>query len=282
QEIIAGTVGGWAQVIVGHPFDTVKVRLQTQSQPARFHGPLDCVRKTVAREGIRGLFKGVYSPLLGIGICNAALFSANENFRRLLQTDNTGQDSMSLGNMTLAGGMSGIVLAFILCPVELVKIRMQVQYGDGRSTARPYAGVAECAIHTLRTEGIRGLYRGMNMTLLREIPSSAAYFGVYEGIKAWLMRRHADTRTSPPLLDLFIAGGLAGQAAWLVCYPQDVIKSRLQIDPAASGHGSAYYARQLWREGGRQWRVFFRGFGTTMVRAFPVNAVTFLVYEHMM
>ncbi|KAI8058075.1 mitochondrial carrier domain-containing protein [Syncephalis plumigaleata] len=281
REIVAGTVGGWAQVVVGHPFDTVKVRLQTQSQPPRFHGPLDCVRKTVTREGVRGLFKGVYSPLMGIGICNAALFSANENFRRLLQRGDTDKP-MTLGEMTLAGAMSGVVLALILCPVELVKIRMQVQYGDGRANARSYGGVLECAAHTLKTEGVRGLYRGMNMTLLREIPSSAAYFGAYEAIKALLMRRHNHPQSSPQLLDLFIAGGLAGQAAWLVCYPQDVIKSRLQVDPVSSGHGSAYYARQLWREGGRNWRVFFRGFGTTMIRAFPANAATFLVYEHLM
>jgi solute carrier family 25 carnitine/acylcarnitine transporter 20/29 len=96
------------------------------------------------------------------------------------------------------------------------------------------------------------------------------------------MRRHANSQASLQLLDLFIAGGLAGQAAWLVCYPQDVIKSRLQVDPVASGHGSVYYARQLWRENGRNWRVFFRGFGTTLIRAFPANAATFLVYEHLM
>ncbi|KAI9593931.1 mitochondrial carrier domain-containing protein [Syncephalis fuscata] len=284
REIVAGTVGGWAQVFVGHPFDTVKVRLQTQPQPPMFHGPMDCVRKTVAREGVRGLFKGVYSPLVGIGICNAALFSANENFRRLLQNGNS-NEPMTLGEMTLAGALSGVVLAFILCPIELVKIRIQVQYGDGkpgRQMTRPYTGVTECALRTFQTEGLRGLYRGMNMTLLREIPSSAAYFGAYEGIKELLALRHANKLERPRPLDYLIAGGIAGQVAWLVCYPQDIIKSRLQIDPVSSGHGSAHYARLLWREGNRNFRVFFRGFGTAMIRAFPANAATFLVYENVM
>lgn len=50
-EFIAGTVGGWAQVVVGHPFDTIKVRMQTQ-KAGQFSGPLDCLRKSVKYEGV--------------------------------------------------------------------------------------------------------------------------------------------------------------------------------------------------------------------------------------
>ncbi len=97
---MAGTVGGAALVFVGYPFDTVtksslpsfnhsrtisakqsqpasahtqiKVRLQTMntgsasSGPARFSGALDCLAKTIQREGVRGLFKGMTSPLTGM------------------------------------------------------------------------------------------------------------------------------------------------------------------------------------------------------------------------
>jgi len=49
---------------VGHPFDTVKVRLQTTSQ-SQFKGPLDCLLQTVRNEGVRGLYKGASPPLVG-------------------------------------------------------------------------------------------------------------------------------------------------------------------------------------------------------------------------
>lgn len=49
---------------VGHPFDTVKVRLQTTDK-AQFKGPLDCVLQTVRNEGVRGLYKGASPPLVG-------------------------------------------------------------------------------------------------------------------------------------------------------------------------------------------------------------------------
>lgn len=52
QDLIAGTVGGWAQVIVGQPLDTIKVRLQTQPSPAIYKNATDCFRQLVRQEGV--------------------------------------------------------------------------------------------------------------------------------------------------------------------------------------------------------------------------------------
>ena len=61
-DFAAGIVGGVAGIIVGHPFDTIKVRLQ--SDPAkRFAGPADAVRQTLRYEGAMGLFKGIETPI---------------------------------------------------------------------------------------------------------------------------------------------------------------------------------------------------------------------------
>ncbi len=63
---VSGTAGGIAVVAVGHPFDTVKVRLQSQSiSKPIYSGAFDCVKKTLAWEGVGGLYKGVASPLAG-------------------------------------------------------------------------------------------------------------------------------------------------------------------------------------------------------------------------
>ena len=52
RSLIAGGVGGVCAVVVGHPFDLVKVRMQT-AEKGVYTGALDVVRKTVAREGLR-------------------------------------------------------------------------------------------------------------------------------------------------------------------------------------------------------------------------------------
>ncbi|KAJ3047578.1 hypothetical protein HK097_011411 [Rhizophlyctis rosea] len=74
---------------------------------------------------------------------------------------------------------------------------------------------------------------------------------------------------------LILAGGLAGIAAWLPCYPQDLIKSRIQSDPRKI---STWDMIKEIRGKSPSGRVLFKGLGPTMLRAFPANAATFLAY----
>ena len=66
KDVFAGTCGGIAICLVGHPFDTLKVRLQTQpSNQPLYSGLLDCFTKTLKWEGVGGLYRGVgrYVPV---------------------------------------------------------------------------------------------------------------------------------------------------------------------------------------------------------------------------
>lgn len=66
RALVAGGVGGVFAVVVGHPFDLVKVRLQT-AEKGVYTGAMDVVRKAVAKEGLaRGLYAGVSAPLVGV------------------------------------------------------------------------------------------------------------------------------------------------------------------------------------------------------------------------
>lgn len=182
-------------------------------------------------------------------------------------------------------------MAFVNCPIELLKVRLQIQ---DPSRPRIYSGILDCARQTLRTHGPTGLYRGMTATLLRDFPSFATYFGVYDVLKQQFAAASGAREASRG--HLLLAGGLAGIgihpppsplvsplssrhagriAAWIPCYPQDVIKSRMQ---SSAVHRSVLAcARSILAEHGL--RGFFKGFGPTIVRAFPANAATFFAYE---
>jgi solute carrier family 25 carnitine/acylcarnitine transporter 20/29 len=158
-------------------------------------------------------------------------------------------------------------MAFANCPIELLKVRLQVQ-----DTSRPivYRNIWHCAVESIKLQGFSGVYRGFTATLLRDIPSFAGYFGTYE-----VLTRSLYPRDRPSVWPLLLAGGLAGFGAWIPCYPQDVIKSRMQSNP--SYRSSLECARHIYAEAG--WRGFWRGMGPTMARAFPANAATFFGYE---
>lgn len=217
------------------------------------------------------------SPLFGIGLCNAVLFSANGLFRQVLRNEDTSGDDgapLSLSRLALAGGLAGSVMALLNCPIELLKVRLQVQTGS--KDRRQYRNLFDCAAKTWRAEGLAGLYRGLGMTLGRDIPSFAGYFFIYEASKRALSVWDAKPEGMLSTWQLMLCGGLAGFGAWLPAYPQDVLKSRLQVTP---GIGTGEALKLLVMEGGGSWRGLFRGFAPTMARAFPANAATFLAFE---
>lgn len=81
---------------------------------------------------------------------------------------------------------------------------------------------------------------------------------------------------------ILMAGGVAGVASWVIATPMDVVKARLQMSGAGGRRysGILHCIRVSVREEGV--RVFFKGVLLNSVRAFPVNAITFLSYESLM
>jgi len=66
RSLAAGGFGGVCAVIVGHPFDLIKVRLQTADRGV-YKGAIDALTKSVAKDGLRrGLYAGVSAPLVGV------------------------------------------------------------------------------------------------------------------------------------------------------------------------------------------------------------------------
>ncbi|ORX49735.1 mitochondrial carrier, partial [Piromyces finnis] len=262
NDFISGLLSGWAQVLVGHPFDTVKVNLQTQSH---YKGAMHCVKSIAKNEGFNGFYKGVKSPLVGIGFANSLMFVANGYFKRII-ANGVPDDEMSIKQHITSGFLSGSVMPFVSTPMEHMKIRLQIHPAK-------YNGLIDCTIKTLKSGGIKSLYHGYGITLLRDIPSFSAYFGTYELVKAGFKHLRKDNFNGFNQFELLMAGGLAGVACWIPCIPQDVIKSRAQT----TGMTARNAAKEIYRLYGM--KGFFRGFCPTIIRAFPANAVTFVIYE---
>ena len=103
-----------------------------------------------------------------------------------------------------------ISISHISCPMELVKIKLQNQ-ADAKH--REFKGPIDCFRSIYRKEGFRGYYRGMNSTILRDVPSYGAYFASYELFSRWFLPK--DEEVSFPTLRLLFCGGLAGVCGWV-------------------------------------------------------------------
>jgi len=264
-----------AAVVVGHPFDLTKTRLQTAAA-GTYTGGLDVVKKTLGRDGIFGLYRGMVPPLLGVTPIFAISFWAYDASKRLLyavEPDRKSQ-TLSIAELATAGFMSAIPATLVTAPVERAKVLLQVQ-GQGASGTN-YTGVLDVIKHLYKEGGLRSIFRGSVATIARDGPGSAAYFAAYEVTKKAL----TPEGSSPSDLNLgaiILAGGTAGVAMWALAIPPDVLKSRLQSAPTGTYSGLMDCARKTIAQDGVA--ALWRGFGPAMARAFPANAATFLGVE---
>lgn len=277
----AGCVGGIAGVIVGHPFDTVKVRLQTQDcKNIRYTGTINCLMTTVRNESVFGLYKGMSSPLAGIAFVNAIVFGVYGNVQRLQKDPN------NLVSVACAGSMAGLVQSIISSPTELIKLRMQLQEDNVRPPPKgfntqnlqlskqtdvlaKYRSPVDCMLKIHRSEGFRGLYRGFGITVCREIPGFGIYFASYEA----MMKLCSSSNSKNNNLVIMMAGGMSGIFSWVFTYPLDVVKSRVQADCSGRYRGALHCFLLSYHTDGLP--SFFRGLSSTIIRAFPTNAAVF-------
>ncbi|KAI8986596.1 mitochondrial carrier domain-containing protein [Pilobolus umbonatus] len=278
KDCLSGTVGGIFQVLAGQPFDTVKVRLQTQSTTnPLYSGMMDCVRQTKAKEGLAGFYKGTMTPLVGIGACVSIQFVVLEAMKRhYRQINNSISGDLTNSQLYLAGAASGVANSVVSGPVEHIRTRLQVQTGDG------FKGPIDCIRQIYRSHGIQGIYKGQMVTVAREFQGYGAYFLAYEYLVQQSMRKSGLTKRSDlPTWKVCAFGGMAGYAMWFTVYPLDAIKSKLQTDGFTSEtrkyQSTLDCARKIMATEGAA--GFFRGIGPCLLRAAPVNAVTFMGFE---
>ncbi|KAL1990440.1 hypothetical protein VTN49DRAFT_6279 [Thermomyces lanuginosus] len=283
RSFVAGGVGGVCAVIVGHPFDLVKVRMQT-AEKGVYSGAIDVVKKTLAREGVaKGLYAGVSAPLVGVTPMFAVSFWGYDLGKTLVSSLSTvpiknDTPQYSIAQISAAGAFSAFPMTLITAPFERVKVLLQIQ-GQNPPPAgqKPkYSGGMDVVRQLYKEGGIRSIYRGSAMTLARDAPGSAAYFAAYEYIKRSLTPRDEQGNITGELSlpAVLTAGGAAGIAMWIPVFPVDTIKSRMQSGEGTSIAGTI---RAIYGNGG--FRAFFPGFGPALARAVPANAATFLGVE---
>lgn len=171
------------------------------------------------------LYKGVGFPLT-----STVLITSN-NFGMASYVNSQGY------SWWVGGGVAGFLSSFLISPLEIRKVNRQVSLKGKVPLHAP-------------------LSRGLSVTIARECPAHAFYFGVYHWAK--------DYGFHP-----FLSGALAGLSSWTTTYPIDAIKSRMLADPTLS-------LSQAIEMGN-----FWRGYSFAATRALLVNSLAFWLYENL-
>lgn len=270
-------------------------------QRKTYKSTIDGMRKIARNEGFTALWRGLSPTLVMMVPANLIYFTGYEWLR---YNPRSPFSRMSDHYAPLTGGSVARVLAVTaVSPIELVRTRMQAASGGSTATNHMMETFRDIKA-TVGTHGYTSLWRGLTLTLWRDVPFSGLYWWGYETIRGRLtdMRDEARGRSrdssrsrtserrrsrscekhSETFADSFTAGALSGAFASILTMPFDVGKTRTQVFRAsASGSGEGGSMSKL------MWHIFrteglpglWRGWIPRTLKVAPSCAIMISTYE---
>jgi len=236
--MISGGLAGMIAKSVVAPLDRVKILFQVSNTMFRFSMIPPIVRKIITEEGFTALWKGNTATLVRVfpyagvqfmvfdALKSHILNVKNEERNRALSRPGDYRDpSISIGafNSMLAGSAAGGLSSIVTYPLDLTRARLAVLHNAKNDANKPR--FTTIIAENYRTNGFRGLYRGITPTLLGMIPYAGIAFTINEEIRHFLEVRNGRPVTPFEKLQ---SGGLAGLVAQSLTYPLDVTRRRMQ------------------------------------------------------
>ncbi|EWC46723.1 hypothetical protein DRE_03968 [Drechslerella stenobrocha 248] len=219
----------------------------------RFSGTWEGLVKIARNEGLPSLYRGLSPTLLMSIPANVIYFTGYESLR---YSSKSPLSKMS-DNMAplLAGSLARTIAATAIAPLELFRTRLQAAAhpGGGTNVETGQVSAFRQTIHGVRgmvaQDGLTSLWRGLMLTLWRDVPFSAIYWWGYETVRTFLteerygrkhhlgpIERHrvdsdilSKEEDKATFTDSFIAGAASGAVAAVVTTPFDVGKTRRQV-----------------------------------------------------
>ncbi|XP_075758435.1 mitochondrial adenyl nucleotide antiporter SLC25A23 isoform X3 [Pelodiscus sinensis] len=121
--------------------------------------------------------------------------------------------------------------------------------------------------------GVRSLWRGNGINVLKIAPESAIKFMAYEQIKRGIRGQQETLRVQ----ERFVAGSLAGATAQTIIYPMEVLKTRLTLRKTGQYAGMADCAKKILRKEGL--RAFYKGYLPNVLGIIPYAGIDLAIYE---
>jgi solute carrier family 25 aspartate/glutamate transporter 12/13 len=283
-QFLLSSVAGGIGIFAVYPLDLVKTRMMNQrigvNGKRMYLQSFDCLRKTVQYEGFYGLYRGLLSPLLAVGPEKTIKFAVNDLLRGLSNRE-SGDQRLHWLMEVVCGGCAGACQLLVTNPLEMTKIRMQLQGETARILKeKKFAVPKSMSFSEVAADlGLSGLYRGAAACLLRDIPFGAIYFPAYAVCKDYLVNQEGASG-SASASNILLAGTMAGIPASFLTTPADMVKTRLQVVPRP---GEAMYSgigdciKTIYNTEGPT--AFFKGSLFRVCRIAPQFGISLLGYE---
>jgi solute carrier family 25 phosphate transporter 23/24/25/41 len=270
-----GAAGAIARTTVA-PIDRVKILMQTQAvsfagsaNTNKYSGIVGTLSTIVKEEGVKKLWRGNFTNVFRVIPYAATQFAAYDVYKdKILNYGGNNVDgnaTLSTGQRLLAGGLSGMTATTLTHPLDVIRLRLNVQ---------PELRGAYHAFQSVMAEnGMRTLMKGYAPTVLSLSPFIAINFASFDILKSTVYP-DPDAVRSPMMV--LLLGACAGLVAQTCCYPLDTVRRRMQMKGKIYSSTPNAFATIFKTEG---MGGFYKGMLPNAVKVVPNNAIRFFAYE---
>lgn len=269
-----------------YPISVVKTRLQIATKDSVERNAFSVVRGLLKAEGVPGLYRGFGTVITGAVPARIIFLTALETTKvaafKMVEPLKLSEATQAAIANGVAGMTASLFAQAVFVPIDVVSQRLMVQGYAGHTS---YNGGVDVARKILKSDGIRGFYRGFGLSVMTYSPSSAVWWASYGSSQRviWRLLGHGTESEVPSpsestLILVQGAGGIiAGATASCITTPLDTIKTRLQV----MGHEKRPTTRQVVRRliSDDGWQGFYRGLGPRFFSMSAWGTSMILAYE---
>uniref|UniRef100_K3X0R2 Mitochondrial dicarboxylate carrier n=1 Tax=Globisporangium ultimum (strain ATCC 200006 / CBS 805.95 / DAOM BR144) TaxID=431595 RepID=K3X0R2_GLOUD len=270
-----GGMSAVGAVFFTHPFDLLKVHLQTSKKENL--GLVQTISRILRKQGVSGLYQGISGGAMREGTYSTMRFAVYQVLKDDAIAKNNGEP-ISTGHNILLGMAGGALGGAFGNPADIVNIRMQADSRLPEAQRRNYKHAIDGLIRVKREEGTAALLRGVRPNIIRAMLLTTGQIAAYDLAKSTLL-----ANTLVPLHDNFqthvLASMVAGLVATTACAPADVVKTRL-MNMQHNEYASATdcFLKVVKHEG---LRGLYKGWLPAYMRLGPQTLLTFVFLEQL-
>ena len=237
---IVSAVSGSLSCSLSHslfvPLDVIKTKIQLDPTLVG-KSTYDVFKRIIKAEGYSALLQGFIATAMGYGLQGACKFGFYEFFKeKAFKAYEKYNIEISTTNKLIAllasSSLADVVASWALCPLEATRIYMICNPDIAKN------GLAYCMKHIVKHDGLGGLFKGIWMILLKQVPYTCCKLAGYDIIhnnllnfKEKVLKKEYDNSEEVKIKDDFItqisSGAMAGILAAIISHPADVLLSRV-------------------------------------------------------
>jgi len=176
KNIFSGGAAGAMSLCFVYSLDFARTRLANDAKSAgkgggerQFNGLIDVYRKTLASDGIAGLYRGFVISCVGIVVYRGFYFGLYDSLKPILLKE----ENASLFLSFLLGYTVTVSSGLLSYPIDTIRRRMMMTSGQ----AVKYKGSMDCAMQIMKNEGFMSMMKGAGANILRGVAGAGVLSG---------------------------------------------------------------------------------------------------------